>query len=267
MMLFQSDPATLLLAKSPSEHIPIITDVIKELCLERTNDMLVFDVVGLLQDLPLAERVDFLSNRELLETKIKFLNAEQPLPTVDISDIHNPWLQTTDEAIWREVYDPTPSSNFGFIYVNIETGKILSADQIMTPSSSFMVYREDVIWSRSDYTGESLRVHMRLALEYFVRTHQDTLESGDISEEWKYNVLTLGRECATYWVHPIGYIRHADYCNRAKEVSQQHDIKLPTCSPPRVKVCSWLKKKQKALKKLRLLRRLSEHWRTRRQNM
>jgi hypothetical protein len=64
---------TLLLAKSPSEHITIITDSIEELYFERTSEMLIFDGVELLQDLPLlVKRVEVLANRELLERKSDF---------------------------------------------------------------------------------------------------------------------------------------------------------------------------------------------------
>jgi hypothetical protein len=59
MMLPNSnaDPATLLLSTSPIAYIPVVTDVIDELCFETDKETLLYDVATLLWDLSVAERV------------------------------------------------------------------------------------------------------------------------------------------------------------------------------------------------------------------
>jgi hypothetical protein len=255
---FNVDPATLLLAKSPSEYIPMLVDTIKELCFERLEEKLLYDVVVLVQDLPIAERVELLSNRELLETKIKFLNVEPPLPTVDINDIHDTWLQTTDEAIWREVYHP---ADLMLTYVHMKTGEIVTAHQL---TREHFVCREDVIWCQHDFTATLLPDIMRFWLQVGAQEHRRTCPRRVFSAEWKYNFLVdrarnvMGLDTIpfVYWysANPLGYVTFEIYCDFAKQVSEESDLKLSTSSPGLV---SWLKKKHRALKKLAPWRRFA----------
>jgi hypothetical protein len=89
------------------------------------------------------------------------------MPTVDVNDVHDTWLQTTDEAIWREVHIPAypiPTGDPAYDlprleYVHMETGEVVTPKQIFDGEIFF--YLEDVIWCQEDFTDELIRAFLR----------------------------------------------------------------------------------------------------------
>jgi hypothetical protein len=131
------------------------------------------------------------------------LNTDEPEKTVDVNGIHNTWLQTTDEAIWREVCHPTP---LPFLTcVHLEAGEILTSKQLA--QESFVVCRENIVW----ICGQVFSVLPARAVDFKRRARKPA----EISVEWKYNFLVdSARNMRLHEKHlsPLGHLTFEDYC-------------------------------------------------------